>query len=49
MSYIRKPKVPHEGLDVNALGHPRADYDGAMSTLCAGCGHDSVTAAMTAG
>jgi 2-oxoglutarate ferredoxin oxidoreductase subunit beta len=47
MSFIRKPKVPHEGRDINALGHPRADYDGAMSTLCAGCGHDSVTAAMT--
>jgi 2-oxoglutarate ferredoxin oxidoreductase subunit beta len=47
MSFIRKPKVPHEGRELNALGLPRADYDGAMSTLCAGCGHDSVTAAMT--
>ena len=47
MSFIRKPKVPHEGRELNALGRPRSDYDGAMSTLCAGCGHDSVTAAMT--
>ena len=29
----------------NALGYTRRDYEGAMSTLCAGCGHDSVTAA----
>ncbi len=47
MSYIRKPNVPYEGLETNALGHTRADYDGSMSTLCAGCGHDSVTAALT--
>jgi 2-oxoglutarate ferredoxin oxidoreductase subunit beta len=47
MSFIRKPKVPHEGRGLNALGRPRSDYEGAMSTLCAGCGHDSVTAAMT--
>ena len=25
---------------------PLRDYEGAMSTLCAGCGHDSVTAAI---
>ncbi len=47
MSFIRKPKVSREGRGLNALGHPRADYEGSMSTLCAGCGHDSVTAAMT--
>ena len=47
MSFIRKPKVFHEGQEANALGHPRSDYDGDMSTLCAGCGHDSVTAAIT--
>lgn len=47
MSFIRKPKVPHEGRELNALGRPRSDYEGTMSTLCAGCGHDSVTAAMT--
>src|SRR5690606_25871142 len=36
----------HPGLPVNALGLSRRDYEGAMSTLCAGCGHDSVTAAI---
>jgi 2-oxoglutarate ferredoxin oxidoreductase subunit beta len=30
----------------NAVGLTRRDYEGAMSTLCAGCGHDSVTAAL---
>jgi hypothetical protein len=28
------------------LGLTRRDYEGAMSTLCAGCGHDSITAAI---
>jgi 2-oxoglutarate ferredoxin oxidoreductase subunit beta len=43
---IAKPGVRHPGLTVNALGLTRRDYEGAMSTLCAGCGHDSVTAAI---
>lgn len=30
--------------DVNRLGLTRADYKGAVSTLCPGCGHDSITA-----
>jgi 2-oxoglutarate ferredoxin oxidoreductase subunit beta len=30
----------------NAIGLTRRDYEGSMSTLCAGCGHDSVTAAI---
>lgn len=47
MSFIRKPKVMHKGRGRNALGFARTDYEGAMSTLCAGCGHDSVTAALT--
>jgi len=46
MSSIPKPKVHHPGLPRNALGLTRRDYEGAMSTLCAGCGHDSVTAAL---
>jgi 2-oxoglutarate ferredoxin oxidoreductase subunit beta len=29
------------------LGLTIRDYEGAVSTLCAGCGHDSVTAAIT--
>jgi 2-oxoglutarate/2-oxoacid ferredoxin oxidoreductase subunit beta len=43
---IAKPKVRHPGLPVNALGLTHRDYEGAMSTLCAGCGHDSITAAI---
>ncbi|MQA91813.1 MAG: 2-oxoacid:ferredoxin oxidoreductase subunit beta [Gemmatimonas sp.] len=46
MTYILKPKVRHPGLPTNALGLTARDYEGAMSTLCAGCGHDSVTAAV---
>lgn len=47
MSYsIVKPGVRHPALAVNALGLTKRDYEGAMSTLCAGCGHDSVTAAI---
>jgi len=41
MSYITKPKVSHPG-----LGLTSRDYEGMVSTLCAGCGHDSVTAAI---
>lgn len=46
MTYIAKPKIVHEGLARNALGYTIRDYEGGMSTLCAGCGHDSVTAAI---
>jgi 2-oxoglutarate ferredoxin oxidoreductase subunit beta len=46
MSFITKPKVAHPGLPRNELGFTRRDYEGGMSTLCAGCGHDSVTAAV---
>src|SRR5476651_938304 len=46
MSYINKPKVAHPSLPVNGLGLTRRQYEGSMSTLCAGCGHDSVTAAI---
>jgi 2-oxoglutarate ferredoxin oxidoreductase subunit beta len=44
---IVKPVVTHPGLERNALGLTIRDYEGGMSTLCAGCGHDSVTAAIT--
>lgn len=47
MTFIAKPKIAHPGLPKNALGYTRRNYEGAMSTLCAGCGHDSVTAAIT--
>jgi len=46
MTSITKPPVRHPSLPKNALGFTRRDYEGAMSTLCAGCGHDSVTAAL---
>jgi len=46
MTYIAKPKVRHPSLPTNALGLTARDYEGAMSTLCAGCGHDSITAAV---
>jgi 2-oxoglutarate ferredoxin oxidoreductase subunit beta len=46
MSSIPKPPVRHPGLPRNGLGLTSRDYEGAMSTLCAGCGHDSVTAAL---
>ncbi|PZN34842.1 MAG: 2-oxoglutarate ferredoxin oxidoreductase subunit beta [Proteobacteria bacterium] len=46
MSFIAKPRIDHPGLPKNALGLTRRDYEGSMSTLCAGCGHDSVTAAI---
>jgi len=46
MSYIAKPKVTHPGLPRNKLGLTERDYEGAVSTLCAGCGHDSITAAI---
>ena len=46
MSFIRKPTIVFDGLRKNALGLTLRDYEGGMSTLCAGCGHDSVTAAI---
>jgi len=46
MSYIAKPKVHHPSLRKNAIGLTRRDYEGAITTLCAGCGHDSITAAI---
>ncbi len=46
MTYITKPVARHPGLHTNDLGLHLRDYEGSMSTLCAGCGHDSVTAAI---
>ncbi|HEY6219506.1 MAG TPA: thiamine pyrophosphate-dependent enzyme, partial [Gemmatimonadaceae bacterium] len=46
MTSIAKPPVRHPSLTQNALGLTKRDYEGSMSTLCAGCGHDSVTAAL---
>ena len=46
MTYIAKPKFHHPGLPKNDLGYTHRDYEGKISTLCAGCGHDSITAAI---
>jgi len=49
MSYIAKPVARHPKMPTNGLGLTSRDYEGTMSTLCAGCGHDSVTAALIQG
>ncbi|MEJ2139480.1 MAG: 2-oxoacid:ferredoxin oxidoreductase subunit beta [Gammaproteobacteria bacterium] len=46
MSFIKKPAVRHPKLPVNEIGLTVRDYEGGMSTLCAGCGHDSITGAL---
>ncbi|QQS12352.1 MAG: 2-oxoacid:ferredoxin oxidoreductase subunit beta [Rhodospirillales bacterium] len=46
MTYIAKPKLHHPTLHKNKAGFTRRDYEGAISTLCAGCGHDSISAAI---
>ncbi len=46
MTYLAKPRLHHPELQKNALGYTRRDYEGAISTLCAGCGHDSISAAI---
>ena len=46
MTYLAKPKLHHPGLTRNRVGYTRRDYEGAVSTLCAGCGHDSISAAI---
>src|SRR5438128_3947687 len=46
MPSIQKPMVVHPSIAKNDLGLTVRDYEGSMSTLCAGCGHDSVTAAI---
>ena len=46
MTHIAKPRFQHPLLGANDLGLSRRDYEGSMSTLCAGCGHDSISAAI---
>jgi 2-oxoglutarate/2-oxoacid ferredoxin oxidoreductase subunit beta len=46
MTYLAKPKLHHPLLTRNSHGYTRRDYEGAISTLCAGCGHDSISAAI---
>jgi 2-oxoglutarate ferredoxin oxidoreductase subunit beta len=45
MSYA-VPGFRHPNLPTNDLGFTTKDYEGAVSTLCAGCGHDSISAAI---
>ncbi len=46
MTYLAKPTLHHPTLPSNKLGFTRRDYEGKISTLCAGCGHDSISAAL---
>jgi 2-oxoglutarate ferredoxin oxidoreductase subunit beta len=46
MTYLAKPKLHHPTLAKNKVGYTRRDYEGKVSTLCAGCGHDSISAAL---
>jgi len=46
MTYVAKPKLHHPSLTTNKVCHTRRDYEGKISTLCAGCGHDSISAAI---
>jgi 2-oxoglutarate ferredoxin oxidoreductase subunit beta len=45
MAYVR-PTFRHPGLPKNKLGYTVDNYEGSLSTLCAGCGHDSISAAI---
>jgi 2-oxoglutarate ferredoxin oxidoreductase subunit beta len=46
VTYIAKPPMRHPTLERNKVGYTRRDYEGKISTLCAGCGHDSISAAI---
>jgi len=46
MTYLVKPRLHHPDLPKNKLGYTRRDYEGPVSTLCAGCGHDSISASV---
>ncbi len=46
MTYLAKPRMHHPTLVPNEVGYTRRDYEGKVSTLCAGCGHDSISAAI---
>ncbi len=43
---FQKSTFHHPRLKVNDLGLTYRDYEGALSTLCAGCGHDAITSAI---
>jgi 2-oxoglutarate ferredoxin oxidoreductase subunit beta len=45
MTYVRS-RFEHPSATPNSLGYTLRDYEGSLSTLCAGCGHDSISAAI---
>ncbi len=45
MTYVR-PAFRHPALPKNDLGYTVDYYEGSLSTLCAGCGHDGISAAI---
>ena len=45
MTFLR-PNFRHPEQPTNELGLTRREYEGSLSTLCAGCGHDSVSGAI---
>ncbi len=45
MTFIR-PNFRHPDQHTNEVGYSIKNYEGALSTLCAGCGHDSISAAI---
>src|SRR5690606_32372714 len=47
MSFL-KPTFRHPSSTKNEAGFYKADYEGRISTLCAGCGHDSINASIVA-
>src|SRR5262245_23609154 len=46
MTYIAKPKLPHPALPTTSLSYTRRHYQAPVSTPSAGCGHDSISAAL---
>jgi len=46
VTYLAKPRLHHPELPKNKLGYTHRDYEGTVSTLCAGCGHDSISGAI---
>ena len=45
MTFV-KPTFRHPSQKKNKVGFVKSDYEGAISTLCAGCGHDSISSSI---
>ncbi|MCH2022497.1 MAG: 2-oxoacid:ferredoxin oxidoreductase subunit beta [Saprospiraceae bacterium] len=45
MTFV-KPTFRHPKQATNKIGFVKSDYEGTISTLCAGCGHDSISASI---